>query len=177
MQLDPVDRARFYLQGLASLHLRRPAPPEDVAWVLRQAPPVEWAAGEEVFAMGSAADTAVLVVSGELVATVPAPDGERVVGSSGPWEMVGETALFAPDRPRSATVRARRDSVGLRIAPSLLAAGRENAVVAALEYLLLHTLSQRIRSTNAAIHAAWKELDGAAEGSTEAPTLPAGAPR
>lgn len=76
--------------------------------------------------------------------------------------------MFAPDRPRSATVRARRDSVGLRIAPSVLAAGRANTVVAALEYLLLHTLSQRIRSTNTAIHAAWRELDGGAGASDAA---------
>lgn len=159
MRTDPVDAARFYLDGLASLHLRKRVPAEDVAAVLRASPPIEYAAGQSIFRQGERADAALLVVHGELSVFVSSPDGDRPVGTVGPWDVVGETALYAPDHPRSASVRASRDSTCLVITREMLAAGKGNGVVAALEYHLLHTMSHRIRVTNHGIHAAWQELE------------------
>ena len=159
MHTDPVDAARFYLEGLASLHLRRRVEPQAVAAVLESSPPIEYAAGQQVFRQGEASDAALLVVHGELSVHVSSPDGDRFVGTVGPWDVVGETALYAPDEPRSASVRASRDSTCLVITREMLAAGRRNGVVAALEYHLLHTMSHRLRVTNHGIHDAWRELD------------------
>lgn len=160
MRTDPVESARFYLQGLASLHLRRPVPAESIAWVLRQSPPVEYAAGQVLFREGEPADSALLVVHGELAVFVDGPDGQRQVGQVGAWDVVGETALYATSQTRSATVRASRDSTCLVVSVDMLAAAADNPVIAALEYHLLHTLTHRIRMTNQAIQDVWRELDG-----------------
>jgi CRP-like cAMP-binding protein len=159
MRTDPVEAARFYLEGLASLHLRRRVSEDDVAEVLQQSPPIEYGAGQSIFRQGEPADAALLVVHGELAVFVATDEGERRVGTVGPWDVVGETALYAPDHPRSASVRAGRDSTCLVITHDMLKNGRDNGVVAALEYHLLHTMSHRIRVTNEAIHDAWRELE------------------
>ena len=41
MRTDPVDAARFYLEGLASLHLRKRVQADEVSAVLRASPPIE----------------------------------------------------------------------------------------------------------------------------------------
>lgn len=161
MRLDPLDAARLYLQGLASLHLRRRVAREEIDWLLERSPPVEYPPGRLILKHGEAADAALMVVYGELTVSVPAADGERVLGSAGPWDVVGETALYAPERPRSATVRAARDSACLVVGQGLLREGRDNAAVVAIEYHLLHTLTERIRVTNQALHEAWVDLEGA----------------
>ena len=99
-----------------------------------------------------------MVLRGRLEAIVATPDGPRVVGESGAWEVVGETALYAPDQPRSATVRASQDSTALVLTQDDLSAAADDPVVAALEYHLLHTLAQRIRATNQAVEEAWRDL-------------------
>jgi CRP/FNR family transcriptional regulator, cyclic AMP receptor protein len=159
MRSDPVESARFYLLGLASLHLRQKVAEAEVEWLLQRSPPVDYPAGSILFRQGEPADSALLVVWGELVASVESPEGERVVGTVGPWDVVGETALYAADQPRSATVRASRDSTALVVRPSLLHAGRANPVVAAIEYHLLHTLAHRIRVSNHTMQEAWRELE------------------
>ncbi len=159
MRSDPVESARFYLHGLASLFGRRLVAEADLVWVLRRSPPVDYAAGQVVFRQGELAESAILVVHGELVASVSTPDGERVVGAAGAWDVVGETGLYAPDQPRSATVRATRDSTALLITHQLLAEGRSNPVIGAIEYHLLHTITRRIRNTNQALETAWSELE------------------
>lgn len=168
MRTDPVESARFYLHGLASLHLRRPAPADAVAWVLRQSPPVEYAAGEVLFREGDAADSALLVVHGELAVTLEGPGGRRQVGTVGAWDVVGETALYASSPRRSATVRASRDSTCLVVSAGMLARAGDNPVVAAIEYHLLHTLTHRIRTTNHAIQDVWRELDGSQAAAADA---------
>jgi CRP-like cAMP-binding protein len=151
MRLNPTEAARLYLQGLASLHLRQRVSDADIAWVFARTPPIELPAGQIVLRQGDPADSALLVVHGELSASVHTGTGEREVGSVGPWDVLGETALFAPQESRSATVRAVRDSVCLQLHRSLFTEGRENPVIAAIEYHLLHTLAQRIRLTTRGI--------------------------
>ncbi len=163
MRIDPVESARFYLMGLASLHLGRRVPDADVAWVLERSPPVEYPAGRLVLRQGESADAALLVVYGALTASVVSGGEERVVGTVGPWDVVGETALYAPSLTRNATVHATRDSACLVVGGRLLREGRHNPVVAAIEYHLLHSLTQRIRVMNQSLHEVLSDLDGSQE--------------
>lgn len=165
MWIDPLESARLYLAGLAGLHLRRRIRPEEVDWLLQRSPPVEYPAGRVVLRQGEPADAALLVVHGAFEVVVTTPTGERVLGTAGPWDVLGETALYAPDRPRGATVRATRDSTALVVGQALLKQGRDNAAVVAIEYHLLHTLTERIRVTNQALHEAWVDFDGNATAS------------
>jgi CRP-like cAMP-binding protein len=136
--------------------------------VLEQSPPRAYAAGEVLFRQGDDADSALLVVEGELSVSVSAPEGERLVGTVGAWDVVGETALYAVGEHRSATVRARRDSTCLPVSRAMVRDAPDNAVLAAIEYHLLHTLTHRIRSTNQGIQDAWRELE--APGDSAAPS-------
>jgi len=158
MRSSPLDAVRFYLQGLASLYLGEDVAMDHIQSLLDRSPPVELPAGQVVFQEGEAAGSALMVLRGRLVATVNTPDGGHVVGESGAWEVVGETALYAPDQPRSATVRAVQDTTCLVLSQGDLAAQQDNPVVAALEYHLLHTLAQRVRASNRAIEDAWQDL-------------------
>jgi CRP-like cAMP-binding protein len=144
---DPIDSARLYLHGLASLHLERTLPLTQVDALLTRFPLCHIGQGEAAFREGEAGNSALLVIRGMLEATVRTRQGDRSVGQVGPWDVVGETALYAPDRLRSATVRGRSETTCLRLDSDLLDSG-ENDVIAALEAHLLHTLSHRIRVTN-----------------------------
>jgi len=148
---DPVDSALFYLQGLACLHLKHRVARSQVTWLLDYSPLVHFDSGSVVFRQGEQADTAIYLIRGLLGARVSTPDGEREVGTAGAWDVIGETALYAPDQPRSATVRTLLAATGIRLTLDLLGAGRHNPVIAAIEYQLLHTLTHRIRATNHAI--------------------------
>ena len=159
MRTDPVESARLYLQGLATLHLRTAVADAEVDWVLAQAPPRAYAAGDVLFQQGDPSDTAFLVVEGELSVSVSAPEGDRVMGTVGAWDVVGETALYASGERRSATVTARRDSTCLPVRRAMIRDAPENAVLAAIEYHLLHTLTHRIRVTNQGIQEAWRALE------------------
>ncbi|HCH61720.1 MAG: hypothetical protein CL927_03185 [Deltaproteobacteria bacterium] len=160
MWIDPLESARLYLAGLAGLHLRRRIKPEEVDWLLQRSPPVEYPAGRVVLRQGEPADAALLIVHGAFEVVVTTSSGaQRVLGTVGPWDVVGETALYAPDHPRSATVRATRDSTALVVGRRLLHQGRNNAAVVAIEYHLLHTLTERIRTTNQALHEAWVDVE------------------
>ena len=112
---DPVDSARLYLHGLASLHLGRHLPNQLVDGLLNRFPLCQIATGEAAFREGETGNSALLVIRGQLEATVRTPQGERTVGQAGPWDVVGETALYAPDRLRSATVRGRSDTTCIKL--------------------------------------------------------------
>lgn len=148
------DTARLYLEGLASLHLRRRVDDEDVDWLLGASPPARFGPGDRVFVQGEPADHALLVVQGRLEASVQTAEGQRVVGWCGAWDVVGESALYGGAQVRSASVRAIRDTACLRIDRALLGRGQESPVLAAIEYHLLHTLTHRIRLSNAALEKA-----------------------
>ena len=95
---------------------------------------------------GETGNSALLVIRGQL-GHGGTPQGERTVGQAGPWDVVGETALYAPDRLRSATVRGRSDTTCIKLDTAFLSSGEET-IIASLEAHLLHTLSHRIRVTN-----------------------------
>ena len=72
--------------------------------------PLEVPGGDTLMREGEEPDAFYLVVSGRLRAFVALEDGSEVaVGEIGPGEVVGEMAMLSPE-PRSATVRAVRDT-------------------------------------------------------------------
>jgi len=79
---------------------------------------VDWVTlrrGDVLVTEGDTADALFVLVTGRLRITRRRRDGsEDVVGEVGPGESVGEMAFFTGE-PRSATVRARRDSVLVRL--------------------------------------------------------------
>jgi predicted acylesterase/phospholipase RssA/CRP-like cAMP-binding protein len=107
----------------------------------RQFEPVHVAAGEVIIAQGEMGDGLFLVVSGRLRVLVTARGTERVLHDLGCGATVGEIALLS-DRPRSATVRAVRDSELLLLrAPAFRSLAERNpAVLAAMARLLIDRL-------------------------------------
>ena len=76
---------------------------------------VRLGSGEVLIRQGERADCLYVLVSGRLRASVERDDGSvTVVGEVGRGEVVGEMALLI-DEPRSATIRAMRDSELLRL--------------------------------------------------------------
>ena len=74
-----------------------------------QLEPVHVAAGDVVIAQGDAGDGLFLLLSGRLRVSVTAGGTERILHDLARGAIIGEIALLS-DRPRSATVRAVRDS-------------------------------------------------------------------
>ena len=77
------------------------------------------AGGSVLLEEGATGDAAFVVASGRLQVTRTTNGREVVMGEIGPGELVGEIALVA-SRPRTATVRAVRDTRLLRIGPKEL---------------------------------------------------------
>src|SRR5688572_11736989 len=75
---------------------------------------VELASGRTLFVHGEEGDALYLVATGRLRASLPRPTGEKIIGDAGRGDVVGEMALIVGE-PRTATVRAVRDSVLIRI--------------------------------------------------------------
>lgn len=107
----------------------------------RQFEPVHVAAGEVIIAQGEMGDGLFLVVSGRLRVSVTVRGTERILHDLGRGSAVGEISLLS-DHPRSATVRAVRDSELLLLrAPAFRSlAERSPAVLAAMARLLIGRL-------------------------------------
>jgi NTE family protein/lysophospholipid hydrolase len=105
--------------------------------------------GDQIlFRQGDAADDMYVVVHGGLEVVVTNPNGAtRVVDVLGPGASIGEMSLLS-DEPRSATVRAIRDSELVRIAKPEFLALLEEHPRTAIE--LSRTLVRRLRETTAA---------------------------
>jgi NTE family protein len=103
--------------------------------------PVHVAAGEVIITQGEPGDGLFLVVSGRLRVSVATGGTDRVLHDLGRGSAIGEIALLS-DRPRSATVRAVRDSDLLLLrAPAFRSlAERSPAVLAAMARLLIDRL-------------------------------------
>ena len=88
--------------------------PEPVReWLVGELEALTLPGGATLFTAGSASDCVYLLLSGSLGAFAP-DDPTRVIGQVVAGETVGETGLIT-GRPRSATVRALRDSELLRL--------------------------------------------------------------
>jgi predicted acylesterase/phospholipase RssA/CRP-like cAMP-binding protein len=106
-----------------------------------QLEPVHVAAGAVIVAQGDPGDGLFLLVSGRLRVSVTAGGTERVLHDLGRGAIVGEIALLS-DRPRSATVRAVRDSdlLLLRMSSFKSLVERSPALLAGMSRLLVERL-------------------------------------
>jgi predicted acylesterase/phospholipase RssA/CRP-like cAMP-binding protein len=125
--------------------------PELVAEIVHRC---EWrrlAAGEVLFAQGDLSDAAYFVVGGRVRASVLAvagPDdespGEVVIGELGRGEVVGELGLI-DDAPRSATIRAVRDTTLARFPAEMFDELIQRSPALMLQ--VTRNILRRIRST------------------------------
>jgi CRP-like cAMP-binding protein len=155
---------------LSALTVFRGVPEADLQAFEALCTPVNLGVGHVIFRTGEAADSAMLLVSGRLVASV----GGRELGEIHPGELLGELGLLGRGQRRSADVSAREPSFALLLPPNPLASGDRNLAVVAIERHLLATLARRIRRTNQALSSVWRD-DGPAQPSAAAvsPSSPA----
>jgi len=146
-------------EGLASLYMFRLVERRHLEALVERAPAGTWFSGDTVLREGEPADTALLVVTGKLVASVDAAGERRVLGDSKAGDVVGETALFVRGGRRNATVISEGVTQCLELSRSTLTDAARNPAVVALEQHLLGTMARRIRSTNLNIQRAWKEAE------------------
>ena len=121
------------------------------------APPVSFHTGVTIFEQGDSSDVALLLVEGKLGVEIYSASQRREIGQVNMGEIVGETALFAREGKRSASVRALEPSQCLLINQELLINAAKNPAVIAIEKHLLGTLARRIRRTNQETSKIWKE--------------------
>jgi len=122
------------------------------------APPVSFKPGVTLFKQGDTSDVALLLLEGKLSVEVAIAGQHREVGAVNVGEIVGETAIFAREGKRSATVRALQSCSCLIISKELLVEAHTNPAVIAIERHLLGSLARRVRRTNQEINKLWKEL-------------------
>jgi predicted acylesterase/phospholipase RssA/CRP-like cAMP-binding protein len=104
--------------------------------------------GETLFREGDAADCLYAVVHGRLQAFIQSTSAERpIVRHIGRGTCVGETSLLT-DEPRSATVRAARDSELVRLPKAAFTRLLERYPQAGME--LARTLARRLRQSTSA---------------------------
>ncbi len=153
---------------LAELYMFRLVEREHLRSLVQMAPTVTYADGDTVYREGAPADTALLVVTGKLVASV-VPGGKHwVLGDGRPGDIVGETALFTRGGHRNATVVSEGTTVCVELSRKTLKGASRNPALIALERHMLGAMARRIRSTNTSLKKAWKEVDPASDSSGEA---------
>jgi len=143
---------------LAEMFIFRGVPKGSLHELCAMAPPVSFKPGMTIFTQGEDSDVALLLVDGLLGVEVTSAGQHREVGQVNAGEIVGETALFAREGKRSATVRALKASQCLLINPDLLLNASKNPALIAIERHLLGTLARRIRRTNQETSKLWKEV-------------------
>ena len=146
-------------ETLSRLFLFRSVAAADIEELVRNAPPVLYAAGTVIFRQGDPADNALLVVEGRLEVMVESGESNKQVGDIRAGEIAGETALFARRGRRNATVTAREPSRCLVVDRNLLSAIPANPALITLENHLLGTLARRIRKTNQSMQVVWKDAN------------------
>ena len=143
---------------LASMFIFKGVPNPALVELCSLAPPVSFKPGVTIFNQGDTSDVALLLIEGKLGVEVSSAGQHREVGQVNVGEIVGETALFAREGKRSATVRALQTSQCLLINKDVLQNASKNEALIAIERHLLATLARRIRRTNQETAKLWKEL-------------------
>ncbi|HUF80913.1 MAG TPA: cyclic nucleotide-binding domain-containing protein, partial [Burkholderiales bacterium] len=104
--------------------------------------------GEQLIEEGTAGDTLLIILSGEVEVTKRDGDRQIVLATRKPGEFIGEMSLLEQS-PRGASVRAVRDSELLAIGPKAfhkLLEGRPHVATT-----VLRTVAARLRSTEASL--------------------------
>jgi len=109
--MSRTDRAHELGAFLAGIPFFASFDETTLVWLAQQLEPVHTQAGDAVIAEGDPGDGLYVLLSGRLRVSVSTNPGgaERVLHDLGRGAVIGEIALLS-DRPRSATVRAVRDS-------------------------------------------------------------------
>ena len=79
------------------------------------APPVSFHTGVTIFEQADQSDVALLLIEGKLGVEIYSASQRREIGQVNMGEIVGETALFAREGKRSASVRALEPSTCMLI--------------------------------------------------------------
>jgi signal transduction histidine kinase len=117
-------------------------PEADLDWLSAQAEPVLVRAGENLMEEGAPGDAAYVVVDGEFEVVKKSDAQSITIAVREPGEVIGEMALL-DQAPRSATVRAVRESQVLKIRGETFKRMLLNSSSAALS--LLQTVTRRLR--------------------------------
>lgn len=117
-------------------------PEADLDWLSAQAESVQVRAGENLMEEGAPGDAAYVVVDGEFEIVKKSDAQSITIAVREPGEVIGEMALL-DQAPRSATVRAVRDSHVLKIRGETFQRMILNSSSAALS--LLQTVTRRLR--------------------------------
>ena len=113
--------------------------------------------GQIIFAQGSSADCAMILVSGLLEASIQTGTKNRLLGEVHPGEIFGEQGLFHSGGVRNAQIKAKRESLCLILVSQVMRDTWNNQAIVSLEQHLIATMARRIRNTNLAIQKVWKE--------------------
>lgn len=141
-----------HVSALQALPIFRGVHPDAIRRFANEAQPISLRPGTALFTEGEPSDTgAVLVSFGKLVASIGSGSSLRVLGETRAGEVVGELALFAAGRPRSATLVADGPVMGLRFNARLLEDQADNPAVCALEQHLAASIARRLRRTTAGL--------------------------
>jgi len=118
---------------------------------------IHFPTGQIIYAQGSDAQDAMILISGKLEVSVRTVASHRHLGEIHPGEIFGEQGLFHSGGSRNATVIANKDSACLLVTPALMRETWNNQAIVALEKHLIATMARRIRNTNLAIQKVWKD--------------------
>lgn len=144
-------------EQLSRMHLFRNIDRKDLERLVSVCPSHSYSMRQTIFAQGSAADHAMLLVSGRLEVSIQTDNNVRHIGEIHPGEIFGEQGLFHAQGNRNATVMANQNSMCIKITPDLMRDTWNNPAVVALERHLIGTMARRIRTTNLAIQKVWKD--------------------
>jgi signal transduction histidine kinase len=144
------DRERSNRDVLRRLPLFSELAEPDLERLCRLARRIHVAAGEVVMAEGGVGDGLYIIVTGELEVHKQEGGRDVVLAVRGPGEFLGEIALLE-QAPRSATVRATRDSALMVIQPAAFQALLAASPTAAAG--ILRVMAARLRSTEASLMA------------------------
>jgi signal transduction histidine kinase len=141
-----VSKARTVtLETLRAAPLFGSLPEADLVRLAEMSEPLDLRPGELLIREGDPGDAIYVIVSGELEITKQSGNTEVQLAKAGPGEIQGEMSAIE-GRPRSASVRALADVEVLRIPREALL--RVFAVTPEAAFSMLHTVLNRLRSTN-----------------------------
>jgi CRP/FNR family transcriptional regulator, cyclic AMP receptor protein len=127
---------------------------------------IAFEAGQVLFHQGDAGDAAYLIIEGEAEVLVSGPGGPIEVAVLGRNEIVGEIAILC-DVPRTATIRARRRLVCLRISKELFL--RLINEFPQLAVAVVRELASRVEAGNQKLRSAVAELEQLKAGASAGP--------
>lgn len=145
------------ISQLEKLRLFKAAPKRDLEHLVKLCQVQQFKPGQIIFAQGSEANCAMILVSGLLEASIQTGTTNRLLGEVHPGEIFGEQGMFHTGGTRNAQIKAKKDSICLVLVSQMMRDTWNNQAIVSLEQHLIATMARRIRNTNLAIQKAWKE--------------------